>query len=245
MNKPKLFVSYSRKDSEFLEDFKTHIAGLKRNNLIEEWTDQQINPGDVWEKTLKLELETADIIIFLVSSDFIASDYIHDIEVTKAIERHNKSEVIIVPIIIRPCDFQSTQLNIFQALPKNVEPVSKWEDKDEAWLNVVEGIKKIIKGFKKKPPNNNQSKRNNTAKETDSLKMKIAGGDIESTLNELLEITKDEGNNHYNSVIMQYGKYNRLKKEMQDGIISAEQQRISIAKIENALLAIVDELGLG
>jgi len=244
MNKPKLFVSYSRRDSEFLEDFKTHIAGLKRNDLIEEWIDQQINPGEVWEKTLKLELETADIIIFFVSSDFIASDYIHNVEVTKAIERHNNSEVIIVPVIIRPCDFQSTQLNIFQALPKNAEPVSKWEDKDEAWLNVVEGIKRIIEGFEKKTSNKNKSNKDTTAKDTDSLKMKIAGGDIESAFTELLKITKGEGNSHYNSVIMQSGKYNRLKKEMQDGIISIEQQRISIAKIENALLAIVDELGL-
>jgi len=240
MSKPKLFVSYSRRDSAFLDDFKTHIAGLKRNNLIEEWTDQQIKPGEVWEKTLKRELETADIIIFLVSPDFIASDYIHDVEVDKAIERHNKGELIIVPVIIRSCDFESTKLNIFQALPKNAEPVSKWEDKDEAWLNVVEGIKKIINVFEKKTPN----KENPTNNETDSLKMKIAGGDIEAALNELLKITKGKDNSQYNSVIMQSGKFNRLNKEMRDGIISVEQQRIALAKIENALLAIADDLGL-
>lgn len=246
MRKPKLFVSYSRIDVEYLEKLKVQIKGLKRNGLIEEWSDQQINPGVVWEDALKYELETADIILFLVSSDFIASDYIHDVEISKAIERHNKGEVIIVPVIIRPCDFASLSISKFQALPQNAKPVSRWEDKDEAWLDVLQGIKRIIEGFekmtsniKKKNPNGDTATDN-----SESLKMKIADGDIQKVINGLLKITKDKDNSHYNSVIMQSGKFNRLKKEVQDGLISGEQQRISTSKIESALLAIVDELGL-
>lgn len=138
------FVSYSRKDNEYLEEFKVHIAGLKRNKLIEDWTDQEITPGKEWKNALKEKLHAADIIFFLVSPDFIASDYIHDVEIKTALERYDKGEVIVVPIVIRPCDFESLQIKRFQALPKDIKPISKWDDKDEAWLNVVEGIKKLL-----------------------------------------------------------------------------------------------------
>lgn len=145
--KPKLFVSYARKDILFLADFNVHMADLKRNGLIEQWTDQQINPGEEWEDALKRALETADIILFLVSPDFIASDYIQEIEVKKAMERHQEGDVIIVPVIIRPCDFSCLSISKFQALPPNAKPISSWENKDEAWLEVLHGIKKILKGF--------------------------------------------------------------------------------------------------
>jgi len=248
MIKPKLFVSYSRKDVAYLEEFKVQTAGLRRNNVVEVWTDQEIVPGNVWEANLKAQLESADIMIFLVSPDFIASDYIYDVEIGKAIERHNRGEVVIVPVIIRPCDFSSTPLTKFQALPKNAEPISKWENRDEAWMNAVDGLKRTIENaneLKKESKNNTtENNRLKSDESTDeSLKMKIAN-DIEAAINDLLKITKAKDNELHNSIIMQSGKFNRLKKEINNGTITAEQQRISISKIERALLSIVDELGL-
>jgi len=150
MSKPKLFVSYSRKDLAYLNEFKIHLAGLRRKNQIEVWTDQEIDPGKAWEKHLREQLGSADIIIFLVSPDFIASNYIYDVEIKKAIERYDNNEVTIIPIILRPCDFSSIPLNQFQALPENTKPISKWEDRDEAWLDVINGLKRTINKIDKK-----------------------------------------------------------------------------------------------
>jgi len=216
-----------------------------RNDLIEDWNDNEIMPSTDWDEEIKSKLDAADIIIFLVSPDFIDSDYIHEVELKKAIERHNRGEVKIIPVIIRTCDFSSLEIKKLQAIPKSAKPVSKWQDEDDAWQDVLEGIKKVIVTFGKANPKQNKNDRQTANNEnTDSLKMKIAGGNMESALNELLKITKEKDNSQYNSVIMQSGKFNRLKKEMQDGVISAAEQKISIAKIENALLAILDELGL-
>jgi len=189
MNKVKTaFISYSRKDLKYLEEFKVHISGLTRKGLIEDWTDQEIIPGKEWESILKEKLHSSDIIFFLVSPDFIASDYINDIEIKMALERYYRGEVIIVPIIIRPCDFDSIELNKFQALPKDLKPISIWSNVDEAWLNVIEGIKKLIKSVKLNRTNHNQEYQNmNNTQNNSTLTDK---GEIKHTITELTEKNK-------------------------------------------------------
>lgn len=248
MSKPKLFVSYSRKDAPYLKEFEVHLAGLKRNELIELWTDQEIIPGNVWEEKLKLQLETADIIVFLLSPDFIASDYIHDVEITKAIERHESGEVIIIPVLIRTCDFSSTPLTKFQALPKNATPIKKWADSDEAWMDVINGLKRTIASIANRFNKDDSDQTTNRASKktinhTD-IKNQIANGKIEHAIKNLLAITKGKKNDQHNAVILQSSKYNRLKRDNLNGMLNPEERRISFSKIENALLAIVDELGL-
>ncbi len=152
MYKRKIFISYSSEDRQYYEALVKHLTGLERSGLIEHWSDNEILPGMPWDKAVKKQLQIADIIIFLVSSDFINSDYINDIEINKAIKRYNKREVIIVPIIARICDFESLALHQFQALPTHAKPISTWDDKDAAWLNVLDGLKKLINQIECKPP---------------------------------------------------------------------------------------------
>jgi len=250
MSKPKLFISYSRKDAEYLDEFKSHISSLLRNEQIELWTDTEIIPGKVWEDTLKKQLEESDIIIFLVSPDFIASDFIYDVEILKAIERHEKGQLIIVPIIIRPCDFTSLPISKFQALPRNAQPISKWADKDEAWLDALTGLKRVLTNWNEDKFQLN--KKSNLDSESSifekvdlsNIKLKIAEGKTKDAISELLKITKEKDNGIYNSLIMQSSKYNRLKNDSLNGLLSSDQQRISTARIEDALLEILDELNV-
>lgn len=139
-----VFLSYSHKDSVHKESLETHLSLMRRNKIIDTWSDREIIPGQEWGSQINEKLESAQVILFLVSSDFIASDYCIDIEVKRAIERHNHGDAIVVPIIVRPCDWKESILGTLQALPSNVEPVTKWDDVDEAWLDVVEGLKKSI-----------------------------------------------------------------------------------------------------
>lgn len=140
----KLFISYAHKDESYKDSLVEHLSGMQRNGIIDGWQDRQILPGEEWDDEIKKELEAAQIIVFLVSSSFMASDYIHDVEIAKAIQRHEKGEVEIVPVIIRPCDFSSLKISKFQALPKDAKPIAKWELPDEAYLDVVLRLKHLI-----------------------------------------------------------------------------------------------------
>jgi len=82
--------------------------------------------------------------LFLISSDFLASDYIHNTEIKIALERYEKGVVQLIPVIVRPCDWKDTEFGKLQALPKDAKALSSWENLDEGMLNVVQGIKKII-----------------------------------------------------------------------------------------------------
>lgn len=142
--KTKFFVSYSSKDEEYKKELKKHLRGLMDKGLIEYWDGRTILPGEYWEEEIKKKMEQADIILLLVSVDFMNSDYINDVELKRAIERHNEGMVKIIPIILRPCDFESSFLNKYQALPEGKKPIEKWDNKEDAYVNVVEKIKTIL-----------------------------------------------------------------------------------------------------
>jgi hypothetical protein len=144
MEKIKLFISYAHDDETYKDELIKHLSGLKRNGVIEEWNDRYIIPGQEWDAEIKQKLNNSHIVIFLISSDFMASNYINDVEIKNTMDRHNNNEIIIIPVIIRHCDFKSLGLNKFQALPKDANPVKSWIDQDEAWVNVIEGIKSTI-----------------------------------------------------------------------------------------------------
>ena len=123
---------------------------MVRAGYIDAWNDREIFPGQEWNSQIKKELDEADIILFLVSSDFIASDFIHDTEIATAIKKQQAGETIIVPIIIRPCDFQSLPLKNYQALPQGAKAISIWENQDSAWLDVRQALKRVISSVYKR-----------------------------------------------------------------------------------------------
>jgi hypothetical protein len=139
-----VFISYSHKDELIKEELENHFSGLRRNGLINDWNDRMIQAGDLWEAEIKEKLNNAEIVIFLVSSDFMASNYIHNVEIKNAMDRHNNSLIKIVPVIARPCDFASLPISNIQALPKNAKAITLWENKDEAYLDVVNQFKKLL-----------------------------------------------------------------------------------------------------
>jgi len=123
---------------------------MRRNDIIQLWNDKDILPGEQWEDELLERLTTADIVIFLVSPSLLNSDYIHRVEIKGAMERHKKGELVIIPILIRNSDFAESDFKTFQGLPSDLKPVSTWEDRDNAWLNVAKGLKRVIQSVQKK-----------------------------------------------------------------------------------------------
>ena len=141
----KVFISYSKTDKAYLEQLKKHLELLQRQGLLEIWDDMELAAGEVWDETIKKELGTADIIILLVSSDLIATDYIWNVEMKKALERHERGEVTVIPVIIRPCDWEDAPFAHLNALPEKGKPISMWTNHDEAWVYVIKKIRQAAK----------------------------------------------------------------------------------------------------
>jgi hypothetical protein len=140
----KIFISYSKSDIDYLNSFKKHLKPLERNGSITMWDDSKLGAGDVWKVAIEYQLSTADIIIFLVSSDMIATDFVWDVEMKIAFSRHISNDVIIVPVILRDCGWQQTNFVNLNALPNKGTPISTFKPQDEGWALVYNKVNELI-----------------------------------------------------------------------------------------------------
>ncbi len=146
----KIFYSYAHEDEYYRNKLETHLKILERAGLIDQWYDRYIDPGDDWKNAIDENLERADIILLLVSADFIDSDYCWEIEMKRALERHESGVATVIPIIVRDVNWQSAPFATFQALPKDAKAIKLWSDEDTAWKNVSEGIEEVVNKRMKK-----------------------------------------------------------------------------------------------
>ena len=144
MEKIRIFVSYSRKDREFLDRLLVHLAPLVSEGIIEPWTDLGIDPGDHWDEKIAAELDRAQIILLLISADFLASRYISAVELRRALERERRGEVVVIPVIIKFADWDTSPFHHLQALPGNAKPITDWRNREEAFVDVAHGIRRVI-----------------------------------------------------------------------------------------------------
>ena len=129
----KVFISYSHKDEEFKNSLTEHLSGLVRSGAISEWNDRKIVPGTDWSHEINENLKNSDLILFLISSSFLSSDYCVNIEAETALSMHNSGEAQLIPIVIRAVEWSDSPLSRLQGLPKDAQPIASWPDKDEAW----------------------------------------------------------------------------------------------------------------
>jgi hypothetical protein len=141
-----IFYSYSHKDEKLRSRLEVHLSLLKQEGLVKTWHDRQIGAGKEWETEIATYLNTSQIILLLVSPDFLASEYCYSIEVKRALERHERREARVIPIILRSVDWQGAPFSKLQALPLDGKPItsSSWHNRDEAFLDVATGIRKVI-----------------------------------------------------------------------------------------------------
>ena len=147
----KVFISYAHKDEEFKESLVEHMAGLIRAEIINEWNDRKIMPSQDWSNEISENLESSELILFLISSSFMNSEYCMGVEVKRALQMHKEGKAQLIPIVVRAVDWTDSDLSKLQGLPKDAKPISSWADIDEAWVNVIGGIKNFLKEFKPKP----------------------------------------------------------------------------------------------
>ncbi|HEX8920068.1 MAG TPA: toll/interleukin-1 receptor domain-containing protein, partial [Pyrinomonadaceae bacterium] len=124
-----------------MKRLRDHLANLSRQKVITDWHDRDIGAGKEWDGEIDQHLNSADMILLLISASFIASDYCFGIEVNRAMQRHGNGEARVIPVILRPCLWQDTPFGKLQALPRGAKPIATWANRDEAFLRVAEGIR--------------------------------------------------------------------------------------------------------
>jgi GTPase SAR1 family protein len=147
-----IFFSYAHADERLRNLLENHLSSLRREGLIRNWHDRQIVAGMDWEQTIDTHLNSASVILLLVSPDFMNSDYCYGIEMRRAMERHQLGGALVIPIILRPVDWQGTPFARLQALPTGGRPITKWSNRDAAFLDVVNGIRRAIEDLAERSP---------------------------------------------------------------------------------------------
>ncbi len=142
-----VFVSYAREDEKHRRELDSHLAFLRRSGELSTWHDRMLQAGDDWECHVSEQLERADVVLLLVSPDFANSDYCWSVEAKRALERHEQGSTVVVPILVRPVTgWDDTPLGRLQAVPRDAKPVTSWRNRDEAYGNVVKGLRDLIRG---------------------------------------------------------------------------------------------------
>jgi hypothetical protein len=136
-----VFFCYSHNDEALRDQLEVHLALLKRQGVISIWHDRRLVPGDDFNAGIARELERADIILLLVSPDFLASDYCYGVEMTRALARHENGTARVIPVILRPCDWKQAPFGGLLAAPTDGKPVSKFSDPDDAFLEITKMIR--------------------------------------------------------------------------------------------------------
>ncbi|WP_017299339.1 AAA-like domain-containing protein [Nodosilinea nodulosa] len=143
-----LFFSYSHRDEALRDELAKHLSLLERQGVLSSWHDRQITPGSEWAGQIDHYLEQAQIILLLVSADFLASNYCYDIELNRAMKRHADGDAVVIPVLLRSVDWQGASFRRLQALPKNAKPVTTWANQDEAFTDIAKGIRKVVEGLR-------------------------------------------------------------------------------------------------
>lgn len=139
-----IFFSYSHKDEKLRDKLETHLSQLKHEGLIKCWHDRKIGAGTEWKGQIDGHLDSAHIILLLVSSDFLASGYCYDVELARAMQRHEAKDARVIPIILRRCDWHNAPFGKLLAFPKDGRPVTQWKPQDAGFTDVAKAVRGAV-----------------------------------------------------------------------------------------------------
>lgn len=139
-----VFISYAHEDEGLRAELNAHLAQLRNDGWIRSWDDLEIVAGQDWEKEISSRLEAAEIVLLLISADFLASEFCYHREMKRAIARHDEGVARVVPILLRPCDWETAPFGRLQALPEKARPVTSWANPDEAFTSIARGVRRLV-----------------------------------------------------------------------------------------------------
>lgn len=138
-----VFFSYSHKDEQMRNELENHLAVLKRDGTIETWHDRRILAGADLDQEIDSKLEQAEIILLLVSANFLSSEYCYQREMTRALEKHAEGSATVIPVILKPCDWTPSPFGKLMAVPTDGMAVTMFGNQDEAFSIVAKELRKV------------------------------------------------------------------------------------------------------
>lgn len=228
-NDVKVFLSYSHRDEKLCLELQKHLNPLRRAKVISNWYDREIKPGEDWDNNIKKNIKESDIILFLISPDFLNSEYIYENEIKQAIEQHNAGVSAVVPIMLRKCDIEFTPFKHIQGLPTDLEPINsrRWFTMDDAFFDIIEGLKRIIgKTKERKSILTHEEIIWNKAKNDNSIEGYL--GYLKSSK---LKVNLDKAIQSIGTINSKYlGDYNQLKStdRLELELLQRERKKISM-----------------
>ena len=139
-----VFISYAHEDRAFRTELDKHLGNLKRQQIISSWYDGDILPGTEWQLQIMEHLNQARIILLLISVDFINSDFCYSTEMIQAIARHDAGKACVIPILLRPTDWKGAPFDKLEMLPTDAKAVTRWPTHDDAFEDIVLGIRRAV-----------------------------------------------------------------------------------------------------
>lgn len=143
-----LYISYAPSDVAFCNELVAHLALLRRNRVVAAWHAQEIKAGQDWKAAIEHHLASSRFIVLLISADFLNSDFLYHTEMSRALARARRGDACVIPVLIRPCDWQNAPFESLWLLPRSPEgevlAVAKWPNRDEAWQSVVRRIRETV-----------------------------------------------------------------------------------------------------
>lgn len=139
-----IFFSYAHQDEDLMNDVRRQLAIYQRKGRILKWHDRKIPPGTEWRRQIDDRLHRARIVLLFMSPHFLDSDYCYEIEGEAALLRHDSGHARVLPIILRPCSWEEAPFGKLQALPRDARPVTTWQNRDEACLDVARGVMAVV-----------------------------------------------------------------------------------------------------
>lgn len=140
----RVIQSYAHRDERLRQELDKHLSPLRRSKAIEIWQDRRITPGSELDREIDQHLQTSDLVLLLVSPDFMNSSYCYEREMQAALRRQAKGAAKVIPIILRPVDWLPTPIGKLVALPRDGRPVTTWQRRDEALLDVANGVRRAV-----------------------------------------------------------------------------------------------------
>ena len=142
-----IFMSYTHTDETLRNELEKHLSGLRRQEVISIWHDRRIGPGEDIHGQISAHLDSAEIILLLVSADFLASDYCYDTEMARAMARHVEGVARVIPVILRPCDWHGAPFGRLKAVPTDGKPVTKHATLDDGFLEVAQAVRQAAESL--------------------------------------------------------------------------------------------------
>lgn len=248
-----IFISYSHRDEALRLQLEKHLASLKRQKIIKAWHDRKIEAGMDWASQIDNNLNKADIILLLISPDFIFSNYCSEIEMELAIRRHEAGEAILIPIILEPCDWQWLPFGKYQAFPKDAKPITTWANLNEAFLDVIQGIRVVAERLFDQRQQKAQEKKaacDRYLKKVEEIlsaegEISLPGQDTLDELREQLGLTPEEAKTIQSQSFEPYQKYKENLQKYQKTFLKVIEQEYPLSeKSRDALTHRQRDLGI-